>query len=60
MKVLLVLVLLVVVAVVGFFALGGSFDVDADVNVPNVEVDPGELPNVEVSPAPSADAGGSG
>lgn len=53
----LVLLLLVVVAILAFFLLGGSLDFDADVNTPDVNVDPGELPNVEVSPAEEAEAG---
>jgi hypothetical protein len=56
MRLLLVLVLIVVVVVIGFFALGGTADFNADVNPPNVEVDPGELPDVDVSPAASAEA----
>lgn len=58
----LILILLVAVVVVGFFALGGTFDfnADADLNPPDVNVDPGELPDVRVTPAEPAEAGGDG
>ncbi len=58
-RLLLLLLLLAVLAVVLFFALGGSFDfnADADLNAPDVNLDPGELPQVEVTPAAPAEAG---
>lgn len=46
---LLAVLLLVVLAVGAFFYLGGSADIDADINPPAVDV--------STSPAPSADAG---
>jgi len=57
-RLLAFLILLLAVGALLFFWLGGSFDFDADVNAPNVEVDPGsvDLPEVQVSPAPPADA----
>lgn len=55
-----VLLLLAVIAILAFFLLGGSFDLDADVNAPDVQVDPGELPDVDVNPAPSAEAASEG
>ena len=45
---LIAVVILAVVAVGAFFALGGSADIDADVNAPAVDV--------SSSPAPSARA----
>jgi hypothetical protein len=51
---------LLIVAVVGlilFYWLGGSIDVDADVRTPNVNVEPGSLPDVNVERAPEAEAG---
>lgn len=58
-RLLAVVLLLLVIGVVAFFLLGGDADVffDADVNPPNVDVDPGELPDVDVSPAEEATAG---
>jgi hypothetical protein len=49
------LVLLALIAVLVFFLLGGRVFFDADVDAPNVEVDPGELPDVNVEPADPAD-----
>ena len=46
---LLAVLLLVALAVGAFFYLGGSADIDADINPPAVEL--------STSPAPSADAG---
>lgn len=46
---LIALVILAVIAIGAFFVLGGSADIDADVNAPDVEV--------STSPAPSASAG---
>jgi hypothetical protein len=59
MRVLGILLLVALVVVLGFFMLGGRFDlfVDADVNPPNVEVSPGDLPDVDVEPAESPEAG---
>ncbi len=45
---LIALVVLAVVAVGAFFLLGGSADIDADINAPTVDV--------STSPAPSAKA----
>ena len=45
---LIAVVILAVVAVAAFFYLGGSADIDADVNPPAVDV--------STSPAPSAEA----
>lgn len=45
---LIALVLLAVVALAGFFFLGGSADIDADVNAPAVDI--------STSPAPTAEA----
>lgn len=53
----LTLLLLIVVGLIVFYMMGGSIDVDADVRAPSVDVEPGELPNVNVEPAPEADAG---
>lgn len=51
------LLLVVVVGLIIFYLAGGSIDIDADVNTPQVEVEPGSLPNVNVEQAPDADAG---
>lgn len=53
----LTLLLLIVVGLIVFYMMGGSIDVDADVRAPSVDVEPGELPNVNVEPAPEAEAG---
>jgi hypothetical protein len=53
-------VLLILVGFLVFRLLGGNVDVDADVNAPDVNVDPGELPDVDVSPAEPAEAGSPG
>ena len=45
---LIAVVILAVIAVAAFFFLGGSADIDADVNPPAVDV--------STSPAPSAEA----
>lgn len=53
-------VTLLVVALIGlivFLWLGGSFDVDADVRAPDINVEPGSLPDVNVERAPEAEAG---
>lgn len=49
--------LVVVVGLIIFYILGGSVDIDADVRSPQVEVEPGALPDVDVQPAPDAEAG---
>jgi len=54
---LITLLLVVVVGLIIFYMAGGSIDIDADVNTPQVEVDPGALPDVNVEQAPEADAG---
>jgi hypothetical protein len=51
------LLVVAVVALIVFYMAGGSVDIDADVNSPNVEVEPGALPDVNVDRAPEADAG---
>ena len=53
-------VTLLIVAIIGlivFYWLGGSIDVDADVRSPDVNVEPGSLPDVNVERAPEAEAG---
>lgn len=59
---LFILLLLVILAAVLYFRLGGTFDLDLRANPPDVEVDPGnvELPDVDVNPAPPAEAGSPG
>lgn len=54
---LITLLLVVVVGLIIFYMAGGSIDIDADVNTPQVEVDPGALPDVNVEQAPEAEAG---
>lgn len=54
---LITLLLVVVVGLIIFYMAGGSVDIDAEVNSPQVEVDPGALPDVNVERAPEADAG---
>jgi hypothetical protein len=54
---LITLLLVVVVGLIIFYMAGGSVDIDAEVNSPQVEVDPGALPDVNVEQAPEADAG---
>jgi hypothetical protein len=46
-----------VIALIVFYWLGGSIDIDADIRTPNVNVDPGSAPNIDVEPAPEAEAG---
>ena len=53
----LVVRLVLVVGVILFYFIGGSIDIDAEVNTPRVEVEPGALPNVDVERAPDAEAG---
>jgi hypothetical protein len=51
------LLLIVVVGLVLFYMVGGSVDIDAEVNTPQVDVEPGALPNIDVERAPEAEAG---
>ena len=53
----LVVLLVLVVGLILFYSIGGSIDVDAEVNTPQVNVEPGSLPNVDVDRAPEAEAG---
>jgi hypothetical protein len=53
----LTLLIVVVVGLIVFYLLGGSLDIDADVNPPDVNVEPGSLPDVDIERAPEADAG---
>lgn len=55
--VFLTLLIVAVLALVVFYLAGGSIDVDADVRAPQVDVDPGALPDVNVDDAPEAEAG---
>jgi len=54
---LVTLLLIVVVGLVLFYMVGGSVDIDAEVNTPQVDVEPGALPNIDVERAPEAEAG---
>jgi hypothetical protein len=56
-KVLLVLLVVAVAVVIGFFALGGDADVDSegDLDVPDIDVDINP-PDVDTEDAPPADA----
>lgn len=54
---LVTLLLVVVVGLVLFYMVGGSVDIDAEVNTPQVDVEPGALPNIDVERAPEAEAG---
>jgi len=54
---LVTLLLVVVVGLIIFYMVGGSVDIDAEVNTPQVDVEPGALPNVDVERAPEAEAG---
>lgn len=54
---LVTLLLVVVVGLIIFYLVGGSIDIDADVNTPQVDVEPGALPDVNVEQAPEAEAG---
>jgi hypothetical protein len=56
----LTLLIVVVIGLIVFYVLGGSLDVDADVNWPNADVEPGSLPDVDVERAPEAEAGDGG
>ena len=53
-----VALIVVVVGLIVFYLLGGSLDIDADVNPPNVNVEPGSLPDVDIERAPEAESGG--
>lgn len=57
---LITILVVAVVALIVFYIAGGSIDIDADVRSPEVEVDPGALPDVEVDRAPDAEAGDGG
>jgi hypothetical protein len=57
---LITLLVVVVVALIVFYIAGGSIDIDADIRSPQVEVDPGDLPGVDVDRAPEAEAGDEG
>lgn len=54
---LVTLLLVVVVGLIIFYMVGGSVDIDAEVNTPQVDVEPGALPNIDVERAPEAEAG---
>lgn len=54
---LVTLLLVVVVGLIIFYMVGGSVDIDAEVNTPQVDVEPGALPNIDVERAPDAEAG---
>jgi hypothetical protein len=54
---LVTLLLLAIAAVIVFYVVGGSVDIDADVRNPRVDVDPGRLPDVDVNEANDAEAG---
>jgi hypothetical protein len=57
---LITLLLLAIAALIVFYIAGGSIDIDADVRTPQVDVDPGALPDVEVDRAGDAEAGDQG
>lgn len=54
---LVTLLLLAIAALIVFYVVGGSIDIDADVRNPQVDVDPGRLPDVDVDRANDAEAG---
>ena len=54
---LVTFLLLAIAAVIVFYVVGGSIDIDADVRNPQVEVDRGRLPDVNVNEAQDAEAG---
>jgi hypothetical protein len=54
---LITLLLLAIAGVIVFYIMGGSIDIDADIRTPQVEVDPGALPDVNVDRGGRAEAG---
>ena len=54
---LVTLLLLAIAGLIVFYIAGGSIDLDADVRTPNVNVDPGSLPEINVDRAGDAEAG---
>jgi hypothetical protein len=54
---LITLLVVAAIVLIAFYALGGSIDIDADVRSPRINVEPGNAPDVDVDPAPEAEAG---